>query len=63
VASPLLAVPSGDYTPREEPGYVGWPVLFWLWRVEIRTEHGQYVQMFINDQQGQIIMFTMVVEE
>uniref|UniRef100_A0A8C7D4V4 Protein deacetylase HDAC6 n=1 Tax=Oncorhynchus kisutch TaxID=8019 RepID=A0A8C7D4V4_ONCKI len=35
--------------PREEPGYVGWPVLFWLCRVEIITEHGQDVQMFIND--------------
>jgi hypothetical protein len=22
---------------REEPGYVGWPVLFWLCRVEIIT--------------------------
>uniref|UniRef100_A0A8C7FL54 Heterogeneous nuclear ribonucleoprotein U n=1 Tax=Oncorhynchus kisutch TaxID=8019 RepID=A0A8C7FL54_ONCKI len=30
--------------PREEPGYVGWPVLFWLCRVEIITEHGQDVQ-------------------
>uniref|UniRef100_A0A8C7HNE3 FERM, ARHGEF and pleckstrin domain-containing protein 1 n=1 Tax=Oncorhynchus kisutch TaxID=8019 RepID=A0A8C7HNE3_ONCKI len=27
-----------------EPGYVGWPVLFWLCRVEIITEHGQDVQ-------------------
>ena len=34
--------------PREEPGYEGWPVLFWLCRVEIITEHGQDVQMFIN---------------
>ncbi|CDQ92254.1 unnamed protein product [Oncorhynchus mykiss] len=42
--------------PREEPGYVGWPVLFWLCRVEIITEHGQDVQMFINDQHGRIII-------
>uniref|UniRef100_A0A8C8J656 Rab5 GDP/GTP exchange factor n=1 Tax=Oncorhynchus tshawytscha TaxID=74940 RepID=A0A8C8J656_ONCTS len=26
---------------REKPGYVGWPVLFWLCQVEIITEHGQ----------------------
>ena len=42
--------------PREEPGYVGWPVLFWLCRVEIITEHGQDVQMFINDQHDRIII-------
>jgi hypothetical protein len=42
--------------PREEPGYEGWPVLFCLCRVEIITEHGQDVQMFIGDQQGQIII-------
>ena len=42
--------------PREEPGYVGWKVLFWLCRVEIITEHGQDVQMFINDQHGPIII-------
>uniref|UniRef100_A0A8C7FUN3 Poly(A) specific ribonuclease subunit PAN2 n=1 Tax=Oncorhynchus kisutch TaxID=8019 RepID=A0A8C7FUN3_ONCKI len=47
---------------REEPGYEGWPVLFWLCRVEVITEHGQDVQMFIDDQQGQIIIITMVVE-
>ena len=41
---------------REEPGYVGWPVLFWLCRVEIITENGQDVQMFINDQHGRIII-------
>jgi hypothetical protein len=45
--------------PREKPGYEGWPVLFWLCWVEIITEHGQYVQMFINDQQGQIIVITV----
>ena len=39
-----------------ERAYVGWPVLFWLCRVEIITEHGQDVQMFINDQHGQIIV-------
>ena len=48
--------------PREEPGYEGWPVLFWLCRVEIITEHGQDVQMFIDDQQRQIIIITVVVE-
>jgi hypothetical protein len=48
--------------PREEPGCEGWSVLFWLYRVEIITEHGQYVQMFIDDQQGQIIIITVVVE-
>ena len=48
--------------PRAEPGYEGWPVLFWLCRVEIITEHGQDVQMFINDQNGQIIIITVVVE-
>ena len=48
--------------PREEPGYEGWPVLFWLCLVEIITEHGQDVQMFIDDQQGQIIINTVVVE-
>ncbi|CDQ80206.1 unnamed protein product [Oncorhynchus mykiss] len=30
---------------REEPRYEGWPVFFWLCRVEIITEHGQDVQM------------------
>ena len=48
--------------PREEPGYDGWPVLFLLCRVEIITEHGQDVQMFIDDQQGQIIIITVVVK-
>ena len=48
--------------PREELGYEGWPVLFWLCRVEVITEHGQDVQMFINDQHGQIIIITVVVE-
>ena len=48
--------------PREEPGYEGWPVLFWLCRVEIITEHDQDVQLFINDQHGQIIIITVVVE-
>jgi hypothetical protein len=44
--------------PREEPGYVGWPVHIWLYRVSFITEHGQNVQMFINDQHGQIIIIT-----
>jgi len=43
-----LERPKPRKKPREEPGYVGWPVLFWLCRVEIITEHGQDVQMFIN---------------
>jgi hypothetical protein len=47
---------------REEPGYEMWPVLFWLCRMEIITEHGKDVQMFIDDQQGQIIIITVVVE-
>ena len=50
-----LERPKPRKKPREEPGYEGWPVLFWLCRVEITTEQGQDVQMFINDQHGQII--------
>ena len=59
-----LERPKPKKKPREEPGYVGWPVLFWLCRVEIITEHGQDVQMFINDQHGhgQILIITVVVE-
>ena len=57
-----LERPAPRKKPREEPGYEGWPVLFWLCRVEIETEHGQDVQMFIDDQQGQIIIITLVVE-
>jgi hypothetical protein len=57
-----LERPESRKKPREEPGYEGWPVLFWLCRVEIITEHGQDVQMFIDDQQGQIIMITVVVD-
>ena len=30
--------------------------------VEIITEHGQDVEMFIDDQQGQIVIITAVVE-
>ena len=48
--------------PREEPSSEGWPILLWLCRVEIITEHGQDVHMFIDDQQGQIIIITVVVE-
>jgi hypothetical protein len=47
-----LERPKPRKKPREEPGYVRWPV------VEIITEHGQDVQMFINDQHGQIIIIT-----
>ena len=48
--------------PREEPGSEGWPVLFWLCRLEIIRVHGQDVQTFIDDQQGQILIITVVVE-
>ena len=51
-----LEKPKPRKKPREEPGYVGWPVLFWLCRVENITKHGQDVQMFIDDQHGQIII-------
>ena len=54
--------PEARKKPREEPGSEGWPVLFWLCRVEIITEHGHDDQMFIDDQQGQIIIITVVVE-
>ena len=57
-----LGRPEPRKKPRDEPGYQGWPILFWLSRVEIITEHGQDVQMFIDDQQGQIIIITVVVE-
>jgi len=57
-----LERPKPRKKPREEPGYEGWQVLFWLCRVEIITEHGQDAQMFINDQHGQIIIITVVVE-
>uniref|UniRef100_A0A8C7RAY0 ADAM metallopeptidase domain 15 n=1 Tax=Oncorhynchus mykiss TaxID=8022 RepID=A0A8C7RAY0_ONCMY len=57
-----LERPEPRKKPREEPGYEGWPVLFWLCRVEIITEHGQDVKMFIDDQQGQIIIIIVVVE-
>jgi hypothetical protein len=46
--------------PRAEPDSDGWPVLFRLCRVEIVTVHGQDVQTFIDDQQGQIIIITVV---
>ena len=48
--------------PREEPGSEGWPVLFWLCRVEILRVHGQDVQTFMYDQQGQIIIITVVID-
>jgi hypothetical protein len=57
-----LERPEPRKKPREEPGYEGWPVLFWLCQVEIITEHGQDVQMFIDDEQGQITIITVVVE-
>jgi hypothetical protein len=53
---------AGTEEERVEPGYEGWPVLFWLCQVEIITENGQDLQMFIDDQQGQIIITTVVVE-
>ena len=42
---------------------VTWLVLFCLCRVEIITVHGQDVQTFIDDQQGQIIIIIKVVVE
>ena len=57
-----LERPKPRKEPREEPDYEGWPVLFWLCRVEIIIEHGQDVQMFIDDQEGQIKVITVVVE-
>jgi hypothetical protein len=57
-----LERPEPRRKPREEPESEDWPVLFWLCQVEIITEHGQDVQMFIDDQQGQIIIITVVVE-
>jgi hypothetical protein len=57
-----LERPEPRKKPREEPGYEGWSVLFWLCWVEIITEHGQDVQMFTDDQQGQIIIITVVIE-
>jgi hypothetical protein len=56
-------MPEPRKKPREEPGCERWPVFFWLCRVEIITKHGQNVQMFIDDQQGQIIIITVVVED
>jgi hypothetical protein len=58
-----LERPEPRNKPREEPGSVGWPVLFWLCQVEIITEYGQDVQTFIDDQQGQIIIIITVVVE
>jgi hypothetical protein len=48
--------------PREEPGFEGWPVFFWLcwvlgYRVQIVL---QDVQTFIDDRQGQIIIGVFV---
>jgi hypothetical protein len=40
-----LARPKPRKKPREEPGYEEWPVLIWLCRVEIITEHGQDVKI------------------
>jgi hypothetical protein len=42
-----LERPKPRKKPREEPGCEGWPVLFWQCQVEIITEHGQDVQIFI----------------
>ena len=57
-----LERPKPRKKPREEPGYEGWPVLFWLCWMETITEHGQDVKMFIDDQHGQIIIITVIVE-
>jgi hypothetical protein len=48
--------------PRRKPREEGMAVLFMLCQVEIITVHGQYIQVFIDDQQGQIIIITVVVE-
>ena len=53
-----LERPEPRKKPREELGYEGLPVVFWLCRVKIIIED---VQMFIDDQQGQIIIITVVV--
>ena len=47
---------------RDSPGSEGWPVLFWLCRMEIITVHSQAVQTFIDDKHGQIIIITAGVE-
>jgi hypothetical protein len=57
-----LERPKPRKKPLEEPGSEGWPILFWLCRVEIITVHSQYIQTFIDDQQGQIKVITGVVE-
>ena len=59
-----LERPEPRETPREEPGYevVASHLLAVLCGDYCITEHGQDVQMFIDDQQGQIIIITVVVE-
>ena len=57
-----LERPEPRKKPREKPGYEGRPVLFWLCRLENITEYGQDVQMFMDDQQGQMIIITVVVK-
>ena len=49
-----LERPKPRKKPREEPGCEGWLVIVWLFRVAIITKHGQDVQMFMDDQQGQL---------
>jgi hypothetical protein len=34
--------------PREEPGFEGWPVLFWLCPVEIKRVHGHKARSFLK---------------
>jgi hypothetical protein len=48
-----LERPKPRKKPREEPGCEGWLVIVWLFRVVIITKHGQDVQMFMDEQQGQ----------
>ena len=47
--------------PIEEPGSEGWPLLFWLCRVEIITEHDQDIQTLIDDQQGIVIIIIIII--
>ena len=57
-----MAVPGGDFTASEEPGDEGGPVLFWLCRVEIITEHGQDVQMVSVSLFNVCVWFSVLIE-
>ena len=47
-----LERPKPRKKPREEPGYKGWPVLFWLCRVEIIIITGRRVETGAAAQPG-----------